>query len=315
MPDADVYTRVTQRIVEDLERGVRPWQQPWSADHAVGQITRPLRSNGIPYRGMNILLLWGAAVERGFTAPIWMTYNQAHELGAQVRRGEHGCLVVYANTFTKTETDENTGEEIERSIRFLKGYTVFNVEQIGGLPEHYYAKSARPTETIEARDERLEAFFRAANATVRHGGNRAYYSPSADCIQMPPFVAFQDAESYYATLGHETIHWTRHPSRLNRDFGRKQWGDEGYAKEELVAEIGAAFLCADLRITPEVREDHAAYISSWLEVLNHDKRFVFVAAAHAQRATDYLHELQPGPKPDEPTASLAVTPGLIAHTL
>lgn len=306
MPFTDVYTRVTERIMADLEHGVRPWQKPWSGDIAAERVTRPLRANGVPYRGVNILLLWGEAMTKGFGSPIWMTYNQAHEIGAQVRKGEHGALVVYANTFTKTETDRETGEETERSIPFMKGYTVFNVEQIEGLPEHYYTKPMPPTETKEARDARLEAFFRAANAAVRHGGNRAFYALDADYVQMPPFVAFRDGESYYATLGHEITHWTRHPTRLNRDFGRQQWGDEGYAKEELVAEIGAAFLCADLRITPEVREDHAAYIGSWLKVLNHDKRFVFVAAAYAQRATDYLHELQPKPEavsaPDQPQA-------------
>lgn len=137
-----------------------------------------------------------------------------------------------------------------------------------------------------------ERFFAETEATIRRGGNRAYYALNADYIQMPPFESFRDAESYYATLAHETTHWTRHPSRLEREFGRKSWGDEGYASEELVAELGSAFLCVDLGITPEVRDDHSAYIASWLEVLKGDKRAIFQAAAHAQRAVDFLHNMQ-----------------------
>jgi antirestriction protein ArdC len=132
--------------------------------------------------------------------------------------------------------------------------------------------------------EHAERFFAETEATIRHGGNRAYYSLGSDHIQMPPFEAFRDAKSYYATLAHETTHWTRHPSRLERGFGRESWGDEGYAREEPVAELGAAFLCADLGITPEVREDYSACIACWLEVLKGDKRAIFQAAAHAQRA-------------------------------
>ena len=289
---ADVYTRVTNKILADLEQGVRPWAKPWSGEHAAGRITRPLRGNGQPYRGVNILLLWASAIEQGFSCPVWMTYKQAQELGANVRKGERGSLVVYANTFIKTEANEQTGEDEEKQIPFMKGYTVFNVEQIEGLPAHFTATAEPAPETIEQRDERLERFFRNTGATIRHGGNRAFFNITADFVQMPPFPVFVDAESYYATLGHEMTHWTRHPSRLDRDLGRKKWGDEGYAKEELVAELGAAFLCADLGITPEVRDDHAAYIGSWLEALKDDKRFIFSAAAHAQRALDWLHGCQ-----------------------
>jgi antirestriction protein ArdC len=144
------------------------------------------------------------------------------------------------------------------------------------------------------RIERAEAFFSATGATIRHGGNQAFYTMADDRVQMPPFETFQDAESYYATLAHEITHWTRHPKRLEREFGRKRWGDEGYAMEELVAELGSAFLSADLDITLEPREDHASYIAHWLKVLKDDKRAIFSAAAHAQRAADYLHALQPG---------------------
>ncbi|MEW8524843.1 MAG: zincin-like metallopeptidase domain-containing protein [Candidatus Thiodiazotropha endolucinida] len=289
-PRQDVYTRVTDKIIADLEQGVRPWMKPWNAEHAAGRITKPLRHNGQPYNGINILMLWSAAVTEGYSAPIWMTFRQAKELGAHIRKGEKGELVVYANTITRTE-ENGDGEETEHTIPFMKGYTVFNVEQIEGLPEHYYQLAEPVLDPVE-RIDHAEQFFAATKADIRLGGNQAYYAIGSDRIQLPPFESFRDAESYYATLAHETTHWTRHPSRLDRDFGRKRWGDEGYAQEELVAELGAAFLSADLGITPEIRDDHSAYIASWLKVLKEDKRAIFTAAAHAQRAVDFLHGLQ-----------------------
>jgi antirestriction protein ArdC len=291
----DVYSRITDKIVADLEKGSRPWHQPWNAEHAAGKITRPLRFNGAPYSGINVVMLWSEAVERGYSAPIWMTFRQARELGGHVRKGEHGTGVVYAATFKRAEVDQETGEDIERDIPFMKGYTVFNVEQIEGLPDHYYATAAQPVLAEDERLAALEAFFAHTGAQVRHGGNRAYYTPGPDYIQMPPFPFFETPESYYATLGHEATHWTRHGSRLDRDFGRKRFGDEGYAMEELVAELGSAFLCADLGLTPEVRDDHAAYIGSWIKVLKEDKRAIFTAASHAQRAVTFLHDRQPQP--------------------
>ena len=288
----DIYQRVTDQIVAELEKGVRPWLKPWNAEHAAGRITRPLRANGIAYRGINVLMLWAAATERGYSAPLWLTYKQARELGGQVRKGEKGSLVVYANTITKTETDETTGEDLEREIPFMKGYTVFNAEQVDGLPAHFYAMQNPALDTV-ARVEKAEAFFAATGAEIQEGGNRACYNVTTDRVLMPPFVSFIEAEAYYATLAHEMTHWTRHPNRLSRDFGRKHWGDEGYAMEELVAELGAAFVCADLALTPAPREEHAAYIGSWLKALKDNKRAIFSAAAHAQRAADYLASLQP----------------------
>jgi antirestriction protein ArdC len=287
----DLYTRVTNAIMADLEKGVLPWVQPWQSSHAAGEVSRPLRFNGVPYRGINVLLLWVAAIEKRFSCPLWMTYKQADELGGQVRRGEKGALVVYANTITCAKTDEN-GEEQTHDVPFLKSYTVFNCEQIDALPARYYAQAEETPHPVE-RIERAEQFFANTGAEIRHGGGLAYYSPTADYIQMPFFESFHSAEAYYATLAHEVTHLTRHPSRLARDFGRQRWGDAGYAMEELVAEMGAAFLCADLGLTPETREDHAAYIDSWLKVLKSDKRAIFAAASHAQRATDFLHGLQP----------------------
>ena len=291
-PRPDVYSRITDKIIADLEQGVRPWLRPWNAEHTAGRISRPLRHNGIPYKGINVVMLWSAATVKGYACPIWLTFKQALELGGNVRKGETGELVVYANSITRTEANEK-GEEIEREIPFLKGYTVFNAEQCENLPAHYIAKAEAPALTPLQRIEAADRFFAATGADIRHGGARAFYAQGPDYVQMPPFETFRDAESHAATLAHELTHWTKHDKRLARDMGRVKWGDEGYAREELVAELGSAFLCADLGITPEVRHDHAAYIASWLEVLKGDKRFVFSAASHAQRAVDYLHSLQP----------------------
>jgi antirestriction protein ArdC len=287
----DIYTRITNRIIDDLEQGVRPWHRPWNAEHAAGKITRPLRHNGIPYKGINVIMLWSASVVKGYDCPLWLTFKQAQELGGNVRKGEKGELVVYADRITRTQTDAK-GEETEREILFMKGYTVFNAGQCDGLPAHYYTRPEAPTVTLPERIEAADAFFAATGADIRHGGTRAYYAEGPDYVQMPPFETFTDAESHAATLAHELTHWTKHSKRLARDLGRKAWGDEGYAREELVAELGSAFLCADIGITPEVRPDHAAYIASWLTVLKMDKRFIFTAAAQAQRAADYLHGLQ-----------------------
>jgi len=287
----DVYQKVTNKIIADLEKGELSWLKPWSSGNMDGRIVKPLRHNGEPYNGINVLMLWGAAVEHGYQSPTWMTFKQAKELSAHVKKGERGNLVVYANTITKTE-EQDDGSEEERTIPFMKGYTVFNVDQIEGLPEHYYTKPEPIIDGAE-RIDHAEAFFAASGADIRHGGNRAFYcGGGSDHVQMPHFEAFRSAEAYYATLAHELTHWTKHPKRLDREFGRKKWGDEGYAREELVAELGAAFLCADLELSPEPGEDHAAYIQSWLKVLKNDKRAIFSAAAHAQRAADYLHSFQ-----------------------
>ena len=269
-PRADIYSRVTGRILADLEKGVRTWLKPWSVEHMAGRITRPLRATGQPYQGINVLMLWSESVTKGYACPTWMTYRQASELGANVRKGEHGSPVVYADRIRCKETGPQ-GEDTEREIPFLKGYTVFNCEQIEGLPAHFYPQPEPRGETV-ARIAKAEAFVTATNANLVHGGSRACYVVRTDNIHLPCIDCFRDSEGYYATLLHELTHWTRHESRLHREFGRKRWGDAGYATEELVAELGSAFLCADLGITPEPREDHAAYLATWLEVLKNDKR-------------------------------------------
>jgi antirestriction protein ArdC len=298
---ADVYTRVTNKILADLERGNLTWLQPWQAGHQAGPVSRPLRGGGKAYRGINVLMLWAAAMEKNYSCPLWLTYKQAAALGGRVRKGEKGSLVVYANEIVRTDTDD-TGADVEIKIPFMKGYTVFNAEQVDGLPAHFYATVLPLTNEIERLDA-AEAFFANTKITIRHGGNRAFYSVDRDIVQMPEFQSFRDGESYYATLGHECCHATRHPARLNRDLGRKRYGDAGYAMEELVAEIGAVFLCSDLGITPEIREDHAGYIASWLTVLKNDTRAIFAAASHAQKAADFLKSLQS--QTEEPAVRLA----------
>jgi len=201
----DLYQNVTDQIVSSLEQGVRPWMKPWNAEHAAGRITRPLRANGIAYQGINVLVLWSESVTKGYSAPIWMTFRQALELNAHVGKGECGSMVVYASTFTRSGTDQETGEETEQAVPFLKSYTVFNVEQIEGLPAHFHAVAEPRLDPVQ-RIERAEAFFTGTKADIRHGGNMAYYNIGSDFVQMPPFEAFRDAESYYAALAHECTH-------------------------------------------------------------------------------------------------------------
>lgn len=287
----DVYAEITAKIVDQLEKGVRPWARPWNGKHAAGDVTRPLRYTGEGYRGINVLSLWMSAEERGFSCPIWMTFKQVHEFEAHVRKGEKGSPVFYAGTLAKEEESEN-GDTETVEVRYLKHYTVFNCEQIEGLPERFYAK-ADPNLNPDERDAAAEAFFANTKADVRHGGDSAFYRPAEDFIQMPAFKSFRDGQSYYATLAHESTHWTRHPSRLDRSFDQKRFGDDGYAREELVAEIGSAMLCADLGLALEPREDHASYLACWLKVLKEDSRAIFQAAAHAERAATFLHGLQP----------------------
>jgi antirestriction protein ArdC len=215
------------------------------------------------------------------------------ELGGAVRKGETGSTVVFASRFTKSVADGN-GNDVDREIPFLKAYSVFNIEQIDGLPDTYHAPPAKVRDPVE-RIARADLFFRNIGAVIRHGGNQAYYSPIKDYIQMPPFEAFRDAAGYAAVLSHEATHWTAAEHRVGRDLSRYAKDRTDRAREELIAELGSCFLCADLGIAPELepRPDHASYLKSWLSVLANDKRAIFQAAAHAQRAVSFLHSLQP----------------------
>lgn len=280
----DVCQQVTDSIIKILERGVKPWSQPWQG----GSGAMPLRYSGERYRGVNILILWCAQHENGYSSNYWMTYQQAAELGGQVRKGEGSTAVVYYGTATKRDDDTKPADQDEASqYRFLKSFSVFNAAQIDNLPERY-TSSAPATVSVADRMPELDALVQSTGATIHHGGNRAYYQPGIDTVQMPDFEAFKSAEFYYATLFHELAHWTKAPTRLNRDFGSSRWGDAGYAQEELVAELASAFLGAELGFAPEHIEDHASYLASWLKALKNDKRLIFAAAAKAQAAADFI---------------------------
>ncbi|QMW01695.1 ArdC family protein [Spirosoma foliorum] len=286
----DIYARVTDKILSDLENGNLTWRKPWNADYLASQVTRPLRWNGVPYGGINILMLWGTAVEQDYTSPYWMTFKQAIELKASVRKGEKGTQIVYADKIVKEEENAK-GETVINQIPFLKPYTVFNAAQIDGLGESFYKTPEPLIANPQHRIQQLETFFAQTKAEI-YTGREASYIQSRDRIQMPPFESFDRVTGYYAVLAHELTHWTKHPTRLNRDLGRKHYGDEGYAKEELVAELGACFLAADLGFEPMPEAHHSAYLQSWLQVLKDDKRFIVSAASQAQKAVEYIHTLQ-----------------------
>lgn len=290
-PRADVYERVTTRIIEQLETGTRPWIRPWNVKTT--PLSRPLRHNGEPYRGINTLLLWMEAQTSGFGSNYWMTYKQAQELGGQVRKGEKAATVTYAGAIERTEENEQ-GEEEESRIPFLKSYFVFNADQIDNLPERFRPV---PIEDVHPMTEKLRVeladdFFKYTGADIRYGGDRAFYQPAGDFVQIPMWEDFHTAEGFCSTMAHELVHWSGHKSRLNREI-LNAFGSADYAREELVAELGACFICADLGIFVEPREDHAAYLASWLKVLKEDKRAIFRAAAAAEKAAAFLHKLQP----------------------
>jgi antirestriction protein ArdC len=288
----DIYQRITDQIITALETGVPPWHKPWNASNAAGRITLPLRSSGIPYQGINTLLLWCEAMAKGYQSPSWLTFKQSQALGGMVRKGEHGSMVVYADRFTKKDEGVN-GEEVEKTIPFLKAYTVFNAEQVDGLPDQFYATPAPVRDPVE-RDHAAEAFFRATGADIRYGGNKCFYVPSADFVQMAPYESFADPVRFYGVLSHEVVgHWTGHPSRLNRDLCGK-FRTQAYAFEEMVAEIAAAMTCAELGLEPVVDGQHAAYIATWIKLLKDHPKAIVSAASMAQKSVEYAKSLQPG---------------------
>ena len=279
-----LYQEVTDKIVDELEQGRVPWVQPWGQAKASLNLPR----NAVMrrrYSGINILILWGAVIEKSFACQNWITFRQALNLGGHVRKGERGTAICYADRFipkAERERAESEGEESE-GVPFLKRYTVFNVEQCEGLPDDVF-EGATPLPEREFIP-RAEALIQATKADIRIGGDRAFYVPAADYIQIPPQPAFFQQINYYRTCFHELGHWTGHASRLARDLSGSH-GSNLYAREELVAEMGSAFLCASLSIVPTVR--HAHYLGSWLEVLREDDRAIFRAASLASKAAEFI---------------------------
>jgi antirestriction protein ArdC len=278
----DVYARVTSQIVTAIEQGVGNWRMPW---HTSGRFAfSPINvTSKKPYRGINTVCLWAAAQSKGYESGEWGTYAQWQERGAQVRKGEKSTTVVFWKFAHGTgETEDDTPTANGSRLLFTRGYSVFNAAQVDG-----YNRPADSDMPMPERITHAEAFFRGVGADVQHGGNQAYYAPTTDHIQMPPFQAFREAISYYSTVAHEHTHWTAHTARCDRQLG-KRFGNCAYAAEELIAELGAAFTCAHLGLSTEPRADHAAYINSWLKVLKADKRAIFTAASKAQQACDWL---------------------------
>ncbi len=280
--------RVTQAIESALRQGVRPWAKPWRDEACGAPLILPRRANGEPYRGMNVVALWAASEQAGFTSPYWLTFKQALALGGQVRKGERGSFVVFYKELKSEDQATGAAEDAEMKLRrILRGYVVFNRVQIDGLDGRYDPPAPTAPQTPDA----FAARFAKVPAHIRYGGARAFYAPSSDHVQLPPKAAFIDTTQFYATLAHELGHWTRHPSRLDRDFGQKRFGDHGYALEELVAELCAAFVGAVIDLPSEHIEDHAAYIHHWLGVLKENPSAFLTAAGKAQAAADYLLRL------------------------
>lgn len=279
-----LYDEITGKIIAELEAGRVPWVQPWGT--AAASLAMPKSAaSGRPYSGINVLILWGAAVDGAFTSQSWLTFRQALSLGGHVRKGERGITVVYADRFVpraeKRRASEN-GEEA-KPVHFLKRFTVFNVDQCDGLPGEI-AKAVPPSPQCLV-EPKVEALIRASGIDFRIGGDRACYMPVENYVQVPPPQAFFEPINWHRTALHELAHASGHASRLDRDLSGN-YGSREYAFEELIAEISSAFSCASLGIVPTVR--HADYIGSWLEVLREDSRTIVRAASQASKVADYL---------------------------
>lgn len=287
----DVHEAITDQIIQAIEAGTGPLQMPWH--RSGGAIYRPTNiASGNAYRGVNVIALWAAAQSRGFEQGVWGTYRQWQARGGQVRRGETSSLVVFYKTLDADDDHHQQQDDEQQNRRFVaKASYVFNVDQVDNVDIDVDAP--KPDVDPVVRDQSAEAFLTATQAVIREGGDRAFYRPSDDTITMPDRWRFTGTETitpteaWYATAFHELVHWSGAQKRLDRQFGER-FGDDAYAVEEMVAEIGAAFLCGDLGITAEPRPDHAAYVDHWLRIMKGDRKAVFAAASAASKAADYL---------------------------
>jgi antirestriction protein ArdC len=288
----DLYQTVTDRIVAAIEAGAPSFEMPW---HSYSAGTLPVNAlTKKTYRGINVLSLWVAQMAGCYRTGIWGTYKQWQECGAQVRKGEKASLVVFYKQLEREVEDAESDEARPGKFLLARSSSVFNADQVDGHAIPALPKLEDKTEAVAQADE----FLRATGATVIYGGDSAFYRPRTDTIYMPERNRFTGTktstatEAFYSTLLHETVHWTAAEGRTNRNLS-KRFGDEAYAMEELIAELGAAFLCAGLGITAEPRGDHAAYLDHWLQVMKADKKALFTAASKASQAVDFLHSLQP----------------------
>jgi antirestriction protein ArdC len=284
----DIHQHITDQIIAAIEGGAGEFRLPWH--RSAGNIMRPVNiASKNAYRGVNILTLWATADEKGYSSGTWGTYKQWAEAGAQVRKGEKSAYIVFYKEITVGSDDSDEAE----TRLFARATPVFAAEQVDG----FAAPVIETPATVIPPIEQAEAFVAKTGASITHGGSRAFYRPSTDSIQLPPREAFigsptsTGAEAYYSTLLHELTHYTSHESRCNRQLG-KRFGDDAYAMEELVAELGAAFLCADLGISDAPRADHAQYLDHWLTVMKADKKALFTAASKASEAVTFLASLQ-----------------------
>lgn len=291
---ANLYDEITSNIIAELEAGRLPWVKPWGSSGVSAPLSMPKNAaTGRAYSGINVLILWGAVVARGFSCQTWLTFRQALSLGGNVRKGERGTTVVYADRFVPGDEKRRareTGEDAQ-AIPFLKRFTIFSTDQCEGLPEDL-ATAPPPVPEVLILPE-VEALIRASGADLRLGGDKAFYAPALDYVQVPRPDAYFEPINWHRTALHELGHWSGHSTRLGRDL-TGGFGSKKYAQEELVAELCAAFTCATLGITPTVR--HADYIGSWLDVLREDNRAVVRAASAASKAADYLLAFRPGPE-------------------
>lgn len=282
-----LYQEITDKIIRQIEAGTIPWVQPWAADQTL--CTPRNATTNRAYSGINILLLWEALFAHGYQVNRWLTFKQALTFGGNVKKGGRGTTVVYADTFTpKNDSSrdgggDTSGETDGRRIPFLKRFTVFNVAQCEGLPFEYTVQPKQVSQRLPHLA--AEALIAATGARFLRDDTHAYYHTGTDSIHVPPQESFFEPINFYRTVLHELTHWSGAKHRLNRDFSGR-FGSTAYAREELVAEMGSAFLCASLGIVPTVR--HADYIANWLEILKNDARAIVSAASHASKASDFL---------------------------
>jgi antirestriction protein ArdC len=286
-----LYQEITDKIIADLEAGRLPWVQPWGTSWVQAPLSMPKNAaTQRRYSGINVLILWGAVVQHGFPGQSWLTFRQALGMGGNVRKGERGTTVVFADRFIPDQERARAREHGDEpnAIPFLKRFTVFNAAQCDGLPDDVAIIPPPLPEGLILPE--VEALIRASGADLRLGGDRAFYSPALDYIQVPRPEAYFEPINWHRTALHELGHWSGAPNRLGRDLSGG-YGSKCYAREELVAEMTAAFTCATLGITPTVR--HADYIGSWLEVLREDDRAIVRAASAASKAAEFLMTFRP----------------------
>jgi antirestriction protein ArdC len=278
----DLFSEVSARIIAELEAGAAPWIKPWSATPGANTPCNAVTNR--PYSGCNVVLLWMAQAA-GFRTPRFLTFKQASELGGHVRKGERGTKVYFVK---QLEIHDDADDKSTRLVPMMREYTVFNVDQCDELPDSIATGKPMRVRNPDARDDLAEEFLRSTGADIREGHGEAYYVPSRDFISLPAFSAFRGADHFYSTVFHELTHWTAQGSRLDRDL-KNRFGSRSYAAEELVAELGAAFLCAEFGFDGDLR--HAGYIGHWIELLKADKRALFTACSQASKAADYLRGL------------------------